>query len=294
MKKMSEKKTPVSARKPIKRKPKDKPKRPLSAYNFFFKEERDKIIKAVNCEDVNYQKEIDPELTEELINKLRKDSGKVSFEEMGKVIGRRWKDVEGERMEYYNALAGGDTERYKKDMEKYNQKQEDMRKQAKRSAEIPYASAQGHQMPPQRYPDMPTGPSGMYGGHMGYMPGYHMDPNAPHGYGQMPMMGSYGNHYYMSGPPHMNEGQYGNSGPSQIDSSSSSSFAAGSGPPPPPPHMSYPPQSDQPSHPGYVRSSEHYSYPPQTQTSSQSSESGMYQGPYPPQRNNSGQHDRRW
>ena len=83
----------ISARKPIKRKPKDRPKRPLSAYNYFVKEERAKITNAVCCDDVNRQKEIDPDLTTDLIEKLKRGDGKVSFEELGKLIGLRWKDV---------------------------------------------------------------------------------------------------------------------------------------------------------------------------------------------------------
>ena len=80
---------PATSRKPTKHRAKDKPKRPLSAYNYFFKEQRKKITQAVSCEDTTHQKQIDPDLTTEQITKLRKDNGKVCFAQLGKIIGLR-------------------------------------------------------------------------------------------------------------------------------------------------------------------------------------------------------------
>jgi hypothetical protein len=59
----------------------------LSAYNFFFKEEREKILKVVSADDpmkVQQDPEADDYLDEEMIGRLKKEGGKVSFEEMGK------------------------------------------------------------------------------------------------------------------------------------------------------------------------------------------------------------------
>jgi len=275
---MSERKvTPVSARKPIKRKPKDKPKRPLSAYNFFFKEERQKIIRGVECEDEALQKEIDPELTPELVQKLKKENGKVSFEEMGKVIGKRWKDItaNSERSEYYKTKAEGDTKRYKREMEEYNHKQEEKRKEKSRPPQVHYPMyGQGHQMPHhsmQPHPDMGGHPSAMYASRMGYMPGYHTDPNVHHGYGQIPMVGSYSPYYMHTPPP---ENHYSTSAPAPTPQGSGDSNhmnRSGSNTSSGPPSMSYPP----PHHPSQ---SEYASYPHST---SRGSDQYSY-GQHPP------------
>jgi len=121
-------KLPAAAMKrPTRKKPKDKPKRPLSAYNFFFKEEREKILKIVLAEDPK-EVENDPQsedyINDEMMGRLRKEGGKVSFEEMGKLIGQRWKSIDPDRLSKYSELASEDTERYKKEMQSYNGRQE--------------------------------------------------------------------------------------------------------------------------------------------------------------------------
>lgn len=124
----SKDKLPSAAiKRPTRKKPKDKPKRPLSAYNFFFKEEREKILKVVLSEE-NTKEENDPEaddyITDEMMTRLRKEGGKVSFEEMGKLIGQRWKNIDPDRLSKYSEMAAEDTERYKKEMQSYNGRQE--------------------------------------------------------------------------------------------------------------------------------------------------------------------------
>jgi len=121
-------KLPASAlKRPTRKKPKDKPKRPLSAYNFFFKEEREKILKVVLAEDPK-EVENDPDsedyINDEMMGRLKKEGGKVSFEEMGKLIGQRWKNIDPDRLSKYSELAAEDTERYKKEMQSYNGRQE--------------------------------------------------------------------------------------------------------------------------------------------------------------------------
>jgi len=220
-----ERKIPVSARKPVKKKAKDKPKRPLSAYNFFFKEERAKIVAVVLNEK---GRDHDPELTDEEIVKLKKESGKVNFEEMGKLIGHRWRDVSEERKEVCDELAEHDKERYRIEMEKYNEKKEEMHKN-KKYAETQYAqmaAAQGQQqrhrhpsmMPPpsmMRYPEMQA--SYGAGPPMGYAQPhpYPMEHQSaiqysyrPH-YSLMNMMaGAYNPYHLSSMPPPNYEGRH--------------------------------------------------------------------------------------
>jgi hypothetical protein len=77
----------VKKRKKRTMKPKDYPKRPLSAYNIFFKQTREKNLKA---------------------------NGKLSFQEMVKTVAAQWKDITPEQKAKYQNLANEDLARYKK------------------------------------------------------------------------------------------------------------------------------------------------------------------------------------
>ncbi len=53
----------------------------------------------------------------------RKPHGKISFEKMAQVIGRRWKQIDPDRLAEYKKLASTDLQHYKKKMEVYLSRQ---------------------------------------------------------------------------------------------------------------------------------------------------------------------------
>mmetsp|Transcript_11225 Transcript_11225/g.21464 ORF Transcript_11225/g.21464 Transcript_11225/m.21464 type:complete len:305 (-) Transcript_11225:214-1128(-) len=147
-------KIPVSARRPSRKKPKDKPKRPLSAYNYFFKEEREKILKLLEGgKDVENDPSSDDYISETELEKLRKNDKdgthkSPKFEELGKLIGTRWKALPPDRLTKYSELASEDTERYRKEMTAYNGRQEaKMRDEALNKPPPPAYHPHHHQYP---------------------------------------------------------------------------------------------------------------------------------------------------
>ena len=72
------------------------------------------------------RKVIDPSLTEDQIEKLVKRDGKISFKEVGKIIGARWRRISEtpDKVFYYNSLAKIDAERHAKEKEKYERRDE--------------------------------------------------------------------------------------------------------------------------------------------------------------------------
>ena len=129
------------------------PRRPLSAYNLFFSEERERILreiekkegkndgndaddieKGVNGEEPEASKEeVDEEKPKALLRPLipsqkkrrphRKTHGKISFQELAKMVGERWKNLPDPERKYYQDLAHEDMKRQKVAMEEYYAKQ---------------------------------------------------------------------------------------------------------------------------------------------------------------------------
>lgn len=266
-------KVATAVKRPTKKKPKDKPKRPLSAYNFFFKEEREKIIKVVLAEDPS-KVQTDPEahdfLDEAAIGRLKKEGGKVSFEEMGKIIGQRWKNIDPDRLSTYSEMASEDTERYKTEMQAYNGRQEAKMRSEAMKAPVTYAASSVSGGPPGRGPDgypadMSRGHPGMYadqmagmsafnpGGAGGYPPYGGMEYGSygamGMGYGAMGGYGGYGmgaqGHMGMEDPNFARGGGYGGMGMMGGGFQGSMMGYGGNAPPPPPP----PEYASAPQHP---------------------------------------------
>ena len=114
---------PKKARSHLK-KHKDKPKRPLSAYNIFFKEERQRIL-----DNLPESSTIPDAASEEKPKRKRahKPHGKIGFENLAKLIGERWHSLNPESADYYRKLAEEDSLRYRSEMEVYLKKQHEDR-----------------------------------------------------------------------------------------------------------------------------------------------------------------------
>ena len=164
-----------SGKKSRPKKPKNKPKRPLSAYNIFFKDERAKILAGIPDKkgEEDEEEEKKPEEGKEgeggeskvktedgakeegkegeggeakegegddakkTAGKKRKrvPHGKIGFESLAKIIGQRWKELPPDELEKYKKRAEDDMKRYRKEMEAYVQKQREGLEQSREHLE---------------------------------------------------------------------------------------------------------------------------------------------------------------
>lgn len=115
-----------------KKKPKGMPKRPLSAYNFFFQKERVNVLAEAageNASDVDALMAFMPEFPEEDSghnssshnNNIQSSNAPVSFENLGKTIGRRWQSLSQIERKRYELLAQEDAVRYKGEMDAFHE-----------------------------------------------------------------------------------------------------------------------------------------------------------------------------
>jgi hypothetical protein len=105
----------ASALAPVDAATRAKPKRPLSAYNMFFKEE---------CDKKRSEKK-----------SKRKRGNKCSFQEMTARIGSKWRALDDEFKARYQQLADSDTERYKHERGLYMQQKSEERERIRQQLE---------------------------------------------------------------------------------------------------------------------------------------------------------------
>lgn len=148
---------PTKKKRAHKKKPADMPRRPLSAYNLFFSEERERILKEIEkkegkaegtageegeSKEVSVKEEKDEkEKPKALLRPLipaqkkrrphRKTHGKISFQQLARMVGERWKSLPEKDRKYYQDLAQEDMKRQKIAMEEYYAKQNAAKTQAK-------------------------------------------------------------------------------------------------------------------------------------------------------------------
>lgn len=141
---------PTKKKRTHKKKPADMPRRPLSAYNLFFSEERERILKEIEKKEKKEEgKDVDGDAEEEenkknqerpkaLLRPLipsqkkrrphRKTHGKISFQQLARMVGERWKSLPEDDRKYYQGLAQEDMKRQKIAMEEYYAKQNGTKK----------------------------------------------------------------------------------------------------------------------------------------------------------------------
>jgi hypothetical protein len=98
------------------KRPKDKPSRPLSAYNFFFQSERALLLGADAPSD-----------EEEMIKKRVhcKTHGKIGFADMARMIGGRWKALESKKRIVFEDQAKRAKDRYAAELAVWKEGQQD-------------------------------------------------------------------------------------------------------------------------------------------------------------------------
>jgi len=101
------------------KKPNGMPKRPLSAYNLFFRAERAKILIGETMEKDD---------SKENGRRRRPPHGIIGFSDLGKCIGARWKNLSFGEKKKLKRMADEESERYKKEMKEYKEREKKQKK----------------------------------------------------------------------------------------------------------------------------------------------------------------------
>jgi len=96
---------------------KGKPKRALTAYNLFFKEQRERIVSETRRQHVHAHVVGNGRDKREGGAKIQ--SCTIGFKEMGKIIGLQWKELDSEMRLVYEKRAKADTKRYNEELAEY-------------------------------------------------------------------------------------------------------------------------------------------------------------------------------
>lgn len=106
------------------KKPIDKPKRPLSAYNLFFKEERERILASISDDKATV--DLNDGLTEEIRRRRhRKTHGKIGFADLARSIADQWKQIDSSSRSVYVSQADIEKSRYKKELDNWTKTRKD-------------------------------------------------------------------------------------------------------------------------------------------------------------------------
>jgi HMG (high mobility group) box len=98
------------------------PKRPLSAYNVFFRQERVRVLEE---QQLKQQGDYD---SSAVCDKL--------FEELGKIVGKRWKALPDVERRKYERLANEDSVRYRNEMDAFQENKRKKREDEKKRDEL--------------------------------------------------------------------------------------------------------------------------------------------------------------
>lgn len=105
------------------KKPKDMPRRPLSAYNIFFKEQRERIMKETAAASA-------PEIVAKKSKRKSNKPAGIGFANLARTIARNWKDLDAESKTPYEAQASEEKNRYNKEMIVWRAKQKKKKEEA--------------------------------------------------------------------------------------------------------------------------------------------------------------------